>query len=311
MLTESCPQDNSSKDHVTPTFTDIPVHPGFAPTMLGKRHRDSTASNVTGVIEEGEEDDYSETELAKRVVRPTKKRPKIDGHEVQPEVAEAGSGSQNQGARVPNFTVYSGDSPQQSQQLQDPPPPTTRLPDYFAPPSPSGNRPTTSTANAAENQNPFNFSFLPMSSGGSMYMNSMPNFPFPDAPQSPSPAGNTNELFPGFGVPSRPRSGTANKTTASNSNPEFVDPAMLSRDVSDREREEKREREGHQLTSNEVAAGLGLTVVRTGASDPDETPRENEHVKRTMYGTELEGDTRFGDFGVEGVASGFWAGGRF
>jgi hypothetical protein len=34
-------------------------------------------------------------------------------------------------------------------------------------------------------------------------------------------------------------------------------------------------------------------------------------VRRTMYGTELEGDTRFGDFGVEGVATGFWTGGRF
>jgi hypothetical protein len=30
-------------------------------------------------------------------------------------------------------------------------------------------------------------------------------------------------------------------------------------------------------------------------------------MKKTMYGTELDGDTRFGDFGVEGVASGFWA----
>jgi len=30
-----------------------------------------------------------------------------------------------------------------------------------------------------------------------------------------------------------------------------------------------------------------------------------------MYGTELEGDTRFGDFGVEGVAMGYWSGGRF
>jgi hypothetical protein len=37
-------------------------------------------------------------------------------------------------------------------------------------------------------------------------------------------------------------------------------------------------------------------------------------MKRTMYGTELDGDTRFGDFGVEGVGSsngGFWAGRRY
>jgi len=32
-------------------------------------------------------------------------------------------------------------------------------------------------------------------------------------------------------------------------------------------------------------------------------------AKRTMYGTELEDDTRFGDFGRERV--GFWADGKF
>jgi hypothetical protein len=36
-------------------------------------------------------------------------------------------------------------------------------------------------------------------------------------------------------------------------------------------------------------------------------------MKRTMYGTELDGDTRFGDFGVEGVGGNgtFWADGRY
>lgn len=29
----------------------------------------------------------------------------------------------------------------------------------------------------------------------------------------------------------------------------------------------------------------------------------------TMYGTELDNDSRFGDFGVDGVAQNFWAGG--
>ncbi|KAI0082169.1 hypothetical protein K474DRAFT_1694476 [Panus rudis PR-1116 ss-1] len=39
---------------------------------------------------------------------------------------------------------------------------------------------------------------------------------------------------------------------------------------------------------------------------PPETPAPP--VKKTMYGTELDSDTRFGDFGVEGVATGFWTG---
>jgi hypothetical protein len=63
-----------------------------------------------------------------------------------------------------------------------------------------------------------------------------------------------------------------------------------------------------EVSSNLVAAGLGLTMVRTGSStDPMNHP-EPPPAKRTMYGTELEGETRFGDFGVEGVASGFWSG---
>ena len=34
---------------------------------------------------------------------------------------------------------------------------------------------------------------------------------------------------------------------------------------------------------------------------PPDTPAPP--MKRTMYGTELEMDTRFGDFGIEGVAT--------
>ena len=48
-------------------------------------------------------------------------------------------------------------------------------------------------------------------------------------------------------------------------------------------------------------AGMAGYVPLPVASE--ETP-----AARTMYGTELDTDTRFGDFGVEGVATGFWAG---
>ena len=57
------------------------------------------------------------------------------------------------------------------------------------------------------------------------------------------------------------------------------------------------------VSSTEVGLQLGMSSV---IPLPPETPAAP--MKRTMYGTELEGDTRFGDFGVEGVASGFWAG---
>ena len=57
------------------------------------------------------------------------------------------------------------------------------------------------------------------------------------------------------------------------------------------------------VSSTEVGMQLGMS---SAAQLPPDTP--GVPMKRTMYGTELDGDTRFGDFGVEGVASGFWAG---
>ena len=57
------------------------------------------------------------------------------------------------------------------------------------------------------------------------------------------------------------------------------------------------------VSSTEVGLQLGMSGT---LPLPPETP--GGQMKRTMYGTELESDTRFGDFGVEGVASGFWAG---
>ncbi|KAI0335385.1 hypothetical protein GY45DRAFT_908252 [Cubamyces sp. BRFM 1775] len=56
-------------------------------------------------------------------------------------------------------------------------------------------------------------------------------------------------------------------------------------------------------SSNEIGVTLGMSAT---LPLPPETPAPP--MKRTMYGTELDSDTRFGDFGVEGVATGFWAG---
>ncbi|KAI0824208.1 hypothetical protein BC628DRAFT_1411133 [Trametes gibbosa] len=56
-------------------------------------------------------------------------------------------------------------------------------------------------------------------------------------------------------------------------------------------------------SSSEIGMSFGMSST---VPLPPETPAQP--MKRTMYGTELEGDTRFGDFGVEGVATGLWAG---
>ncbi|KAF8167969.1 hypothetical protein B0H34DRAFT_792635 [Crassisporium funariophilum] len=313
-------------------------HPGIAPTTLGKRRRDSISSNITGVVEDGDEDD---NDLATKVIRPNKKRSRmqVGGDSIdhsartpnssripsQDEEQAVASGS-NPG--IPAFTVFRGaDEPSD---YLDPPPPTDHLPDLFHAHSPSNSNSNsqqskvaaataTSSANAAENQpQAFNFSFLPLSSTplNPMYM---PSFPYPEPPQSPSPAGASlgafmgrnqeerTDIFREFGLPSPARSSRLYGSSSGSFQEErggFVDPAALMQQGSS-----GRQRE---VSSNEVAAGLGLTTVRTSSSsDPSAGLAEPPPVKRTMYGTELEGDTRFGDFGVEGVATGFWASGRF
>jgi hypothetical protein len=284
-----------------------PPHPGFAAAIIGKRRRGSDASNITGVIEEGHQDEFSENELEKRVIRPDKKRARLDNDGNSQEEGEASESShpqEQEGELANNFTVFSGPEETDSYASYiDPPPPTNHLPDFFAPSPDHANNNSnsgtqTSTAHAAENQNPFGFSFMSSTPMHTMYPLTMPNFPYPEAPTSPSPAG-VERTFQPFGMPStRPRSGANHSRSGFRQEGDgsgTINPAALS----------GRE---HDPSSNDIAAGLGLTAVpsRMGESSTAAGP-----VKRTMYGTELEGDTRFGDFGIEGVATGFWTGGRF
>ena len=315
-LHQSLQTSEASVPVASTSKTALP-HPGFAPSALGKRHRDSTTSDVTGVFDEGQELDYTEAELATRVSRPTKKKARLsrggedvddqDGSSRQPEELSQDAGCQpsmqggsgNSQSRVPSFTVFSGPEEPPGEYI-DPPPPTNLLPESFAPSSPPASRPATSTAHATENQNPFTFPFIPHSTATQpMFPINLPNFPIPEPPQSPSPSGpSTDQHAPGgrhetsifqnpFGVPPRPRSGVREPGGG------FIDPAALIRPPD------------RPLTSNDIGAGLGLTSVRLANDGRDQNLPA---MKRTMYGTELEDDTRFGDFGVEGVSSGFWPG---
>lgn len=302
--------------------------PGAPPTMLGKRHRDSSASDMTDLIEEGDKSGLLESDLAQKIVKPTRKRPKIFKDDEESKAGAANSTSEEEGettTRVLNFTVFTGpDEP--PEQYLDPPPPTERLPDFFAPPSPPpGLAPgfsrqgatATSTATASENQQPFGFSFLPISStpAHSMFM---PSFPYPEPPQSPSPAGTSStgfinhrqgertDVFQAFGLPSpvRPSRPSALRTAGAASR--FVDPAEIMRRASSKDGE-------GGLTKNNATVGQSR-IEPTASGSGSSTPSDAPEMKRTMYGTELDGDTRFGDFGVEGVGTsgaGFWAGGRY
>ena len=292
------------------------------PTTLGKRRR---ANNPSDAVEEDEEAEYVDTELASSVVGPDKKRPRTDNDNngsASSSHAPAGlenirTGASNSDHGVPAFTIFT-DSDEPSDYL-DPPPPTDHLPDYFhhSPSSASLAQETKSTTtttattltNATENQpHNFNFSFFPISSTPVNAMYNMSSFPYPEPPQSPSPAGanltllgrhaeERTDIFKEFGFPSPTRLSRSHQEERGG----FVNPAALTQQGSS-----GRQRE---VSSNEVAAGLGLTAVRTLPTSETASGLEDHPIKRTMYGTEE--DTRFGDFGVEGVASGFWAAGKY
>jgi len=301
----------ASQPNVANRSSSIFPHPGIAESTLGKRHRDSTGSNITGIVEEGQEDEYSDSELAKKVVRPTKKRPRIS-----PDSAQAGSSSRissmqnddqaesSNSRAVPTFTVFRGS--EEPSDYIDPPPPTEHLPDFFHPESPPSTNSNiqrsrtaagvpTSSASAAENQpHGFNFSFLPISStpNNGQYM---PSFPYPEPPQSPSPAGPSlalymsrqderTDIFKSFGLPSPVRAARNYGSLNQEDRGGFVNPAALTQGSSGKQKE-----------------------VSTNDADAADPPPG----KRTMYGTELEGDTRFGDFGLEGMATNYWASGKF
>ncbi|KIJ68309.1 hypothetical protein HYDPIDRAFT_24602 [Hydnomerulius pinastri MD-312] len=280
--------------------------PGFPHSTLGKRPRESTSSNATGMFEMGQEEKLTEAELESKVGRPAQKRAKLhavedkgEGSSTSPERPRNQSSDPSGSSERPcgpSFPIFSG-------REEDPPPPIERLPDFYGPASPPlMSAPATSSANNAENQNPFSFSFLPIAStpAQAVYPLTMGTFPYPEPPTSPSPAINVerpgsrhSDRFGAFGAPrSSSRASGRGASGSSQTHGEAGGSSGLHR----------------MPSSNEVASGLGLTAIKTSATEPG-TPAPP--AKRTMYGTELEGETRFGDFGVEGVASGFWAGGRF
>jgi len=278
-----------------------PSHTDKTESTLGKRRRDSTSSIIDGVIEECQRDTISQSKLATTVIRPDKKRTKM-----HPDSSSQASGDEGEPSdtKPSTFAVYRGS------EEPDSAPPTNHLPEVFvvdSPPDSASNRPglrpssavPTSSANASENQ-PFNFAFAPVSSipRNSLFM---ANFPYPELPQSPSPAGSNvpafsgrinderTDIFKEFGLPSPVR--PMRNYGALNNDERGINPAALQGSSSKR------------VSSNEVAASLGLTAHRAASDLATEAPI----IRRTMYGTELDGDTRFGDFGVEGVASGsFW-----
>ncbi|KAG6842548.1 hypothetical protein C0991_000074 [Blastosporella zonata] len=316
-------QGSNAVATTTLTLRSRPL-PGIATSTLGKRHRDSTATEVAINTQEA---NLIVNSLVQDEMGPSRKRAKLldnaesvyldspqDGIE---EESQEGSGT-NYAIRGSGFRVFS-DLEGSPMELADPPPPTESLPDFFTPASPLESEvsiiprqgyPVTSTANAAENQQPFTFSFQHAISSTPAHGMFMPSFPYPEPPQSPSPAGSNltgflnlhqpgrADVFQALGLPQpgRPSRATGLRSTSGLTGG-FVDPSALTRNS--------------YISGDPSARALEASTsasTSVGTTEPSQ-------MKRTMYGTEMDGDTRFGDFGVEGVGNnsrgGFWAGGRF
>lgn len=337
---------------------EYPVAPTRSPAKaasqahLGKRHRDSDANSISGVVNAADAVGLSAEDLRKMVVRPDRKRVKTDDNDHRTETfvpSSPGPSSRHDDAgpsfihstpppqRQSRFTVFTGPEENIPQPTLEGDIFTEQDFDFFdLPPRTAGaHAPATSTANASENQQPFSFGFpitghLPMTStptatGPAPAIDDSPvptaRLPFPPPrPQSPSPAPTRvmrggrierNDRFHPFGTPPPSSSRGPSGSTISALSPSALlrtPPSMTLPDMVDLGSDGQSLRMSiggsggrRKASSNDVGAGLGMTTVPGTPGGP---------TGRTLYGTELQADTRFGDFGVEGVASGYWMNAR-
>lgn len=290
----------------TPRTSMPSPHILTSPVQLGKRSRISPIRAATNAEDESEQE-HTPGPVKKRL-KSLEEISSSKGKGVPREESsgsEAASSIEIRGASVSmphstSFIVYNDFD-------DDLPPPNNLLPDQYMSRSdgPSTGRPT-SSANASENQYPFNFSFIPEPSTPvpSLFM---PAFPYPEPPQSPTPAGvnmgvslgnveERTDVFKPFGLPPPDRAGRLPTPSSDRT----VNPTVLSRrDPSVKDR---------QSSSNEVGVSLGL--IPSSPQEPDSNSGDVPAFGKTMYGTELGADSRFGDFGLESMAARFWSSGR-
>jgi len=198
--------------------------------------------------------------------------------------------------------------------------------DFFDNPSnllQSGSRP--SSSQTVENQHPFTFAFPGLTRSpvtltpapiGPLVdpSSSLPilgSLPYPEQPHSPSPAPMPyraavarppqSESYRPFGFP--PES-SRNPLGSPAPHGSAIDPATFLR-TPPRQSPDIPSPEPDPINGRQRASSHGLGMP----ARVEDTPAAP--VRRTMYGTELEGDTRFGDFGIGGVATSYWAAGKF
>lgn len=266
-------------------------------TLLGKRPRDPPVNEADGNAEQLPRDDIDDSH---KLLQPQKKRAKLSSdHETH--MVAGPSRLPGPPGRTTNrkFTVYTGEEEKSD---YDPPPPTAHLSDLFggrSPPITPHDLQTTS-ANGAENQ-PFGVNYAAFQAATSTPVNPGAGFAsYLTRPESPTShvverTGRRDRASPFFlsGLPAGP----SDTRMASNpppqrlANPESNDDSFASL---------LRTPPLHPIHSH--PSGNGEASLRL-----DDTPA---FPMKTIYGTELESDTRFGDFGVEGMATSYWQKGQ-
>ena len=295
-------------------------------SSLGKRRRLVDDAEIT---DQRDADGLSAAVLATQAIRPTRKKAKLAEREPTNRIfsrpIHVDDGTEEgydedvpvipPVQRGPSFTVFSG--PEEPPELSSNGPPATGLSDLFPTTTPpNGTTPLgTSSAHGAENQLPFTGNNAFTFTFASSLFQPPPStplanltIPVPEPPTSPSPAyveraGGRRERNDPFYPTGRPRSRTS-RPASHNAH------ASSSRTTDTRRAGEANASPaptGSATASDTSEAG---SLTRTGsltmpglvplpvASDTPAPP-----TKRTMYGKELEMDTRFGDFGIEGVAT--------
>lgn len=327
-----------------PPSRDAPIQTG----ILGKRQRSADACD-TAAAPETDREDTTDKESRTGLHRPSRKRAKTE-HSADDASETPVAGPSNAAAheQPEDITIRSGSPPETTLSRHSEASRTTAAPeqrsservvgdviftdqdfDFFDNPTNLHSADLQLDPSQAEgNQHPFSFAFpgvtrpggtsTPVPAGPLPDRSSSPvltTLPYPERPHSPSPApmphravptrSSQSDAYRPFGFLPESRNPGSSTTHGSAIDPASLlrTPPHLSNDMPSLDSDSTDGR--RRASSNDVGTGLGMTSV---PSRVEETPAAL--VRRTMYGTELEGDTRFGDFGVEGVATGFWTGAR-
>ena len=264
----------------------IVQHPG---SSLGKRPRDSPGSEANGNSEQNSQD-----EDPHKLPQPHRKRVKLSSdHETDTVAGPSRIPGPPERKVIRKFTVYTGE---EEKPEYDPPPPTTHLSRLFEglPPPVTPDDLQTTTNNAGDNQ-PFGINYSA----------------FQGATSTP--------IHPGGGFSSylaRPESPTSHVVERAGRR-DRASPFLLSAVPSDTRPASNLRSVNPEPNNDNLSALLRTPPLHPIHSHPsgngetssrlDDTPA---FPMKTIYGTELESDTRFGDFGVEGMATSYWQKGQ-